>query len=132
MKYTAKYSQIVMPDNINIIGTLFGGQMVSWMDLAAAKVTYRFLEGTAANGAVTRAIEKVEFKEPVYKGEWVNFESTVINTGKSSFQVKVEAYAEGRERGKRLACTALITMVSVCTDKNGEYHKFEHGKSCEE
>ena len=68
MKYTAKYSQIVMPDNINIIGTLFGGQMVSWMDLAAAKVTYRFLEGTAANGAVTRAIEKVEFKEPVYKG----------------------------------------------------------------
>jgi len=129
MKYTAKYSQLVMPDNINVIGTLFGGQMISWMDLAAAKVTYRFLKGTGSNGAVTRAIEKVEFKEPVYKGEWVNFESTVVKTGRSSFQILVEAYAEGREHDKRLACTALITMVAVVKSKTGEYEKLEHGKS---
>jgi len=129
MKYKAKYSQLVMPDNINVIGTLFGGQMISWMDLAAAKVTYRFLKGTKAVGAVTRAIEKVEFKEAVYKGEWVNFESTVVKAGKSSFQVQVDAYAEGREHDKRLACTALITMVAVVKDENGEYKKLDHGKT---
>jgi len=129
MKYTAKYSQLVMPDHINVIGTLFGGQMISWMDLAAAKVTYRFLKGTGADGAVTRAIEKVEFKEPVYKGEWVNFDSTVVKTGKSSFQVEVNACAEGREHDKRLACTALITMVAVVKDEQGEYQKLEHGKT---
>ncbi|MCH7763795.1 MAG: acyl-CoA thioesterase [Candidatus Marinimicrobia bacterium] len=131
MKYTAKYSQLVMPDNINVIGTLFGGQMISWMDIAAAKVSYRFLKGTEAIGAVTRAIEKVEFKEPVYSGEWVNFESTVIETGKTSFKIKVDAIAEGRERGERLACTAVIIMVSVVKDENGKYHKYEHGKLCE-
>ncbi|MFQ6676844.1 MAG: acyl-CoA thioesterase [Fidelibacterota bacterium] len=131
MKYTAKYSQLVMPDNINIIGTLFGGQMISWMDIAAAKVSYRFLKGTKAIGAVTRAIDKVEFKEPVFSGEWVNFESTVVDTGKSSIIIQVDAYAEGRKSEKRLACTAVIIMVSVVKDENGKYHKFEHGKLCE-
>lgn len=129
MKYTAKYSQLVMPNHINIIGTLFGGQLVSWMDLAAAKVAYRFLENTKAVGAVTRVIEKVEFREPIYHGEWVNFESTVIHTGESSFRIQVIAYAESRERGNRLACSAEITMVSVTRDKNGKMQKFKHGKS---
>ena len=129
MKYKAKYSQLVMPDNINVMGTLFGGQMISWMDLAAAKVTYRFLKGTKAVGAVTRAIEKVEFKEAVYKGEWVNFESTVVKAGKSSFQIQVDAYAEGRKHGKRLASIALITMVAVCRDENGNLQKLHHGKT---
>ncbi len=131
MKYTATYSQLVMPDNINVIGTLFGGQMISWMDIAAAKVSYRFLKGTGAIGAVTRAIDKVEFKEPVYSGEWVNFKSTVIETGKTSFKIQVDAFAEGRERGERLACTAVITMVSVVKEKSGQYKKLEHGRVCE-
>ena len=46
MNYTAQYSQLVMPDHINNAGTLFGGQMLSWMDLAAAKVAYQFLKNT--------------------------------------------------------------------------------------
>ena len=41
----AKYSQFVMPDHINVVGTLFGGQMIAWVDLAAAKASYRFLKG---------------------------------------------------------------------------------------
>ena len=39
-----KYSQIVMPQDANVLGTLFGGQMVSWMDIAAAKAVHRFLK----------------------------------------------------------------------------------------
>ena len=31
-----RYSQLVMPQDANVVGTLFGGQMVSWMDIAAA------------------------------------------------------------------------------------------------
>ena len=41
-----KYSQLVMPQDANVVGTLFGGQMVSWMDIAAAKSVHRFLKGT--------------------------------------------------------------------------------------
>ena len=126
MNYTAQYSQLVMPDHINNAGTLFGGQMLSWMDLAAAKVAYQFLKNTDAVAAVTRAIEKVEFREPVYSGEWVNFTSVVIKTGKSSVTINVEAFAESKSRGKRLACTAIITMVSVIK-KGDTFVKFHHG-----
>jgi len=126
MNYTAQYSQLVMPDHINNAGTLFGGQMLSWMDLAAAKVAYQFLKNTDAEAAVTRAIEKVEFREPVYSGEWVNFTSVVIKTGKSSVTINVEAFAESKSRGKRLACTAIITMVSVIK-KGDTFVKFHHG-----
>ena len=53
----AKYSQFVMPDHINVVGTLFGGQMIAWVDLAAAKASYRFLKGSDVDGSVTRTIE---------------------------------------------------------------------------
>ena len=113
-------------DAINNAGTLFGGQMLSWMDLAAAKVAYQFLKNTDAVAAVTRAIEKVEFREPVYSGEWVNFTSVVIKAGKSSVTINVEAIAESKSLGKRLACTAIITMVSVIK-KGDTFVKFDHG-----
>ena len=118
-----------MPDDANNVGTLFGGQMISWMDLAAAKVAYRFLQSTGVDGALTRAIEKVEFREPVYPGEWVNFEGFVSKAGNSSFEVVIDAYAEGLKVKKRLACTAIITMVAVKKDSNDEYVKFPHGRS---
>ena len=128
--FSAHYSQMVMPDHINIVGTLFGGQMIAWVDLAAAKVGFRFLKGTELDGAVTRAIDKVEFKEPVYLGDWVSFTATVISAGSTSFKIKVEAYAESRHSKPRLACVASVVMVVVKKDNDGNYHKSTHGKSC--
>ena len=78
VKVIARFSQLVMPNDLNNIGTLFGGKMVSWMDIAAAKVGQRFLRGTAAVGSVTKAIDEVVFSEPVFCGEWVNFSAKVI------------------------------------------------------
>ena len=68
-----KYSQLVMPQDANVLGTLFGGQMVSWMDISASKAVHRFLKDTEADAALTRAIDAIEFREPVYVGNWVNF-----------------------------------------------------------
>jgi len=129
MPITATYSQLVMPDHINNVGTLFGGQLVSWMDLAAAKTCYRFLKGTKAWGAVTKVIQEVEFNEPIEAGEWVTFNGTVIDSGKTSIVVKIDAFAESRQEEKRLACTARIVMVAVCEDDQGNFVKFEHGKT---
>ena len=131
MSVSAHYSQLVMPDHINNVGTLFGGQLVSWMDLAAAKTSYRFLKGTKAWGAVTKVIQEVVFNKPIHAGEWVTFEGTVVRAGKSSITVEINAYAESRQEEKRLACTARIIMVAVCEDKEGNFVKFEHGKTVE-
>ena len=127
--FSAKYSQFVMPDHINVVGTLFGGQMIAWVDLAAAKVSHRLLKGTDVDGAVTRTIEQVEFKEPVYLGDWVNFTAKVVDIGITSYKIEVEAYAEGRNSEPRLACLATVVMVSVKKDNDGKYHKMPHGKS---
>ena len=128
---SAKYSQFVMPDHINVVGTLFGGQMIAWVDLAAAKVSHRFLKGTNVDGAVTRTIDKVEFKEPVFLGDWVNCESKVIRTGSSSLEIEIKAFAESKDHGKRLACTANITFVAVVRDDEGKLVKFNHNLNCE-
>ena len=128
-QFSAKYSQFVMPDHINVVGTLFGGQMIAWVDLAAAKVSHRFLKGSDVDGSVTRAIEQVEFKEPVYLGDWVNFTAKIVAVGTTSYKIEVEAYAEGRNSEPRLACIATVVMVSVKKDNDGKYHKMPHGKS---
>ena len=125
----AKYSQFVMPDHINVVGTLFGGQMIACVDLAAAKASYRFLKGADIDGSVTRTIEQVEFKEPVYLGDWVNFTAKVVKAGTTSFKIEVKAYAEGRKTEPRLACVASVVMVSVKKSEDGTYKKIAHGKS---
>ena len=129
MIYKARYSQLVMPNHINNLHTLFGGQMISWMDLAASKVSFRFLRDTKAQGAVTRAIDEVEFKEPVFSGEWVTMNATIISVGNSSIKIEVKAFAEGPSSQDRLVCSAIITMVSVIEETKGNFVKFDHNKT---
>ncbi|MFQ6676667.1 MAG: acyl-CoA thioesterase [Fidelibacterota bacterium] len=125
---TARYSQLVMPTDLNTIGTLFGGKMISWMDIAASKAGQRFLRGTGAVGGVTKAIDKVVFSEPVYGGEWVNIAATVVSTGTTSFVVEVKATAESATGEERPVCEAVFTLVAVQRDKNGRWRKFAHGR----
>jgi len=123
-----RYSQLVMPQDANVLGTLFGGKMVSWMDISASKAVHRFLKGSGADAALTRAIDRIEFKETVHVGDWVNFEAAILSTGNSSINIKIDAYKESNFFDKILACTALFTFVSVKKLKNGNYIKVNHGK----
>ena len=121
-----RYSQLVMPQDANVVGTLFGGKMISWMDIAVSKAAHRVLKETPADAAVTRAIDATEFKEPVLVGEWVNFEANIIAIGKSSIKILVKAYAEGRHDMPRLACVSEFTMVAVREQSDGSYKKCYH------
>ena len=120
-----------MPQDANVVGTLCGGQMISWMDIAVSKASHRILKNSPADAAVTRAINATEFKEPVYVGEWVNFEAVVTKLGKTSIEVNVKAYAEGRHDERRLACVSEFTMVAVKQQKNESYTKCIHGQTLE-
>ena len=116
-----------MPQDTNILGTLFGGKMISWMDIAAAKAAHRCLIDVSADSIVTRAMETIEFQEAVEMGEWVNLESVVVSVGKTSFKIKVEVYAERIGGEKRLACSGIFTMVSVCKNEDGTFKSVAHG-----
>ena len=130
-KEIVRYSQLVMPQDANVVGTLFGGQMISWMDIAVSKAAHRILKNSPADAAVTRAIDATEFKEPVYVGEWVNFEALVTDLGKTSIKVSIKAYAEGRHDERRLACVSEFTMVAVKQNDDGSYSKCIHGQKLE-
>tara|TARA_B100001250_G_scaffold58806_1_gene45784 strand:- start:2138 stop:2497 length:360 start_codon:yes stop_codon:yes gene_type:complete len=118
-----------MPQDANVLGTLFGGQMVSWMDISAAKAVHRFLKDTEADAALTRAIDAIEFREPVHVGNWVNFEAQIIATGNSSIVIQIDAFKETKEVDKILACTAKFTFVSVKRMQDGSFEKVDHNKS---
>ena len=118
-----------MPQDANVFGTLFGGQMVSWMDISASRAVHRFLKKSEADAALTRAIDAIEFKETVHVGDWVNFEAKIIGTGNSSIVIKIDAYRETKNIDKVLACTAMFTFVSVKKLENGSYKKMNHEKS---
>ena len=127
-KVTARYSQLVMPNDLNNLGTLFGGKMVSWMDISAGKAARRFLRGSDAAGAVTKAIDKMVFSEPVYGGEWVNFVATIGSAGTTSFTVDIKATAEDESGLSRPVCKACFTFVAVKKGDDGKWHKVPHGK----
>ena len=126
-----RYSQLVMPQDANVVGTLFGGQMVSWMDISASKAVHRFLKDTKAKLALTRAIDAIEFKEPVYVGNWVNFEAKILETGSSSIVIQINAYKESQHIEKVLACKAIFTFVSVKKAPDGTFSKVNHNKEPE-
>lgn len=81
---------IAMPADTNPSGDIFGGWLMSQVDLAAGVVA-----GQRARGrAVTVAVKSFEFKQPVFVGDLVTFYGQVTHVGNTSITVKVEAYAQ--------------------------------------
>src|ERR671925_1603399 len=83
----------MLPRDTNARGTIFGGVILSHIDLAGAIAASR----QARRNFVTRAMREVGFIAPVYVGDVVSFYTSVLRQGKTSITVKVSVEAE---RGK--------------------------------
>ncbi len=111
---------LLMPKDTNGYGTIFGGVILSHLDLASAiearkAGAYRF---------VTRAMRAVEFHQPVYVGDIVDFFTETLRVGTTSVTVRVEVEAErwgvppshpdAVGRGERVKVTeAEVVLVAV-------------------
>lgn len=80
-------TKLVMPENLNPAGNLFGGQMMAWMDKTAGMLAFRIADGNA----VTVQVSEINFKEPVHVGDQVELTAMLITTGKTSMKIKVTA-----------------------------------------
>ena len=113
---------LVMPNETNPLGTLFGGKALEWMDLAAGFASMRLSGRTT----VTASIERVDFKVPVSVGQIVLVDASVRSVGRSSIEVRVDLQVEDLATGKRELCTTgLFHMVAL--DENGEPTPVERG-----
>lgn len=107
-------TQVVLPQFANAIGTVFGGQIVSWLDICAAVSAGRH----ARAPVVTASIDSVHFIKPVKQGQVVILKSQVNAVFHTSMEVGVIVIAENPLTGERhKACKAYCTFVAL--DMNG-------------
>jgi acyl-CoA thioesterase YciA len=81
---------VLLPKDTNAYGTIFGGAILSHVDLASAVEARK----TAAHRYVTRAMREVEFHEPVFVGDVVSFYTETVRVGRTSITVRVLVEAE--------------------------------------
>ena len=96
----------MLPRDTNARGTIFGGVILSHIDLAGAIAAGRVV----SQKLVTRAIHEVDFLAPVYVGDVVSLYASVLRQGKTSVTVKVEVEAE---RSKAPGETVKVTAAEV-------------------
>lgn len=106
--------RVMMPRDTNAVGTIFGGVILSEIDLAAAIEAHKHHCGNV----VTVSMEKVDFKAPVYVGDLVSFFGETLRVGRSSITVKVSVWAQRRfgAKGSEYVTEAQVTMVAVDED----------------
>src|SRR5262249_1062653 len=88
---------LLLPKDTNALGTIFGGGLRAHVDLAPAGEARK----VAAHRYVTRYMREVEFHEPVFVGDVVNFFTETMRVGRTSITVKVTVEAERWGAGHR-------------------------------
>lgn len=102
---------ILLPRDTNEAGTIFGGVILSQIDVAGAVEARKH----ANKRFVTVGMKEVTFKKPVYVGDVVSFYSKTLKIGTTSVTVKVEVEVQRRSdpKIKELVTEAEITYVAV-------------------
>jgi acyl-CoA thioesterase YciA len=101
---------IAMPADTNPSGDIFGGWLMSQMDLAGANAAGRRSRGRC----VTVAVDSMVFHEPVFVGDEVSLYCTFTRVGRTSMTIRVEAWRRSRTNDARNKVTeAVFTYVAV-------------------
>jgi acyl-CoA thioesterase YciA len=106
---------LAMPADTNANGDIFGGWLVSQMDLAAGVLAKRVAQGRA----VTVAIHTMSFIKPVHVGDIVSCHVELIKRGKTSMTIRVEVWVMRSESTVHHRVTEG-TFVFVAIDKHGK------------
>ncbi len=106
---------VAMPTDTNASGDIFGGWIMSQVDIAGAVEAFRRARGRV----VTVAVNAFQFHHPVYVGDLINCYAEVVRVGTTSLTVNVEVFAE-RERGTAQCIRvteATLTYVAIDEDR---------------
>lgn len=103
-------TELVLPSHTNALGTVFGGTIMSWIDIAAAIAAQRH----SNKEVVTASIDRLDFVAPVYKGWVVNLHASVNYTSRTSMEVGVRVEAENPKTGEMFhTASAYTTFVAL-------------------
>ena len=100
----------MLPGLTNVHGTIFGGMMMQWIDIAAGIAAARHAEGPV----VTASMDRLHFLSPVRLGEVVILQAQVNFAARTSMEVGVRVLAENQTTAERRQTTrAYLTFVAV-------------------
>ncbi|KYG64076.1 acyl-CoA thioesterase [Bdellovibrio bacteriovorus] len=103
-------TELVLPSHTNAIGSIFGGTIMAWIDIAAAIAAQRH----SGREVVTASIDRLDFVAPVYKGWVVNMKASVNFTSRTSMEVGVRVDAENPKTGETFhTASAYTTFVAL-------------------
>ena len=101
-----------MPADANVHGDVFGGWIMSQVDIAGSLPAIRRANGRVA----TIAVNSFLFKQPVFVGDLLSFYANIIKVGTTSITVNVEVYAERNRLEADVVKVTEATLTFVATD----------------
>lgn len=125
-KRTVEYSQtecthVLLYDSINDSGRLFGGRLVSWIDVAAGACAMRH----TGCKMTTASIDNLTFKRGAFLGDIVVLVARMTYVGRTSCEVRVDSYVEDKNGYRRAMNRAFLTYVAI--DEKGKPLEIPYG-----
>ena len=105
----AELVQVIGQQDLNGYGRLFGGRLMSWMDIVAAVSARRH----SGKNVTTARVEGLEFALPAYTNDTLVLIAHVAQVGKTSMMVRVEAFVEQLNGERRLTNCAWFLLVAL-------------------
>lgn len=107
-------TEVVLPNDTNHVGNLFGGKLLQWMDITAAICAQRHCKRVV----VTAGINNVSFNNPIKQNSVVTLEARVSRAFSSSMEIFMDVFVEDPVTGEKTKCNeAIFTFVAI--DQNG-------------
>jgi len=110
----AEYSELALPNDANMLGSLLGGQVMHLVDLAGAIAAIRH----ARTAVVTASVDHMSFLHPVHIGTLIRLQASVNRVFRSSMEVGVRVLVEDLITGE-LKHTSSAYLTFVALDKDG-------------
>jgi acyl-CoA thioesterase YciA len=105
---------LATPADTNPEGDIFGGWLLSQVDIAGSIIARR-----RANGRiVTVAVNAVEFRQPVFVGDLISCYARITRLGRTSLTINVRAFAERQRESHRILLVTEAELTYVAVDDN--------------
>ena len=112
----------LLPRDTNSAGTIFGGVILSYIDMAGAIEAHR---RTGMDRFVTVAMREVIFHKPVFVGDLVSFYAETVNVGNTSITIRVIVETERVSAGSEVVRVTEAEVVYVAVDEKRQKTKIK-------
>lgn len=103
-------TRFVLPNDTNMLGNLFGGSLMAWMDEISAICAHRHSQRVV----VTASVNNISFSNPIKLGDMVTLKAKISRVFNSSMEIIVDVYVDSHKTGERIKCNeAIFNFVAV-------------------